>query len=83
MLEFERLATVRALEPSEHLILLVADHVALQSVNIGKHFPTDSTILRKNVILTFLFYTSFFWNKNIYSFLKAFRSLGAALSSVS
>ena len=53
MLEFERLSTIGALEPPEHLILLVTDHVALQTVNIGKHFPTDSTILRKNVILTF------------------------------
>ena len=51
MLEFERLSTVGALEPSEHLVLLVADHVALQTVHIGKHFPTYSTILRRKLVL--------------------------------
>ena len=54
MLEFERLSTVGALEPSEHLVLLVADHVALQSVDIGKHLPTNSTVLTK---LELRFYT--------------------------
>ena len=55
MLELERFPTVGALEPPEHLVLLMADHVALQTVNIGKHLPTYSTILRKSLILTFLF----------------------------
>ena len=54
MLEFERLATIGALEPPEHLVLLVTDHVALQTVNIGKHFPTDSTILRKDLLNFFI-----------------------------
>ena len=51
MLEFKRLPTVGALEPPEVLILLVADHVALQPVHIGKHFPTYSTILRRKLEL--------------------------------
>ena len=51
MLEYERLSTVGALEPSEHLVLLVADHVALQTIHIGKHFPTYSTILRRKLVL--------------------------------
>ena len=60
MLEFERLATVGALEPPEHLVLLVTDHVALQTVNIGKHFPTYSTILRKVSKLSCLYYAKQF-----------------------
>ena len=65
MLEFKSLSTVGALEPPEHLVLLMADHVALQTVNIGKHLPTYSTILRKSLILTFYLYTSWCLNKHL------------------
>lgn len=48
MLEFESLPAVDTLEPAQDGGLVVADHVALQPVHVGKLLLTHLTFLNKN-----------------------------------